>query len=132
MPPELMLHYNGGSAMANLGSHSWNYDKGDGTWGGICVDALHPLDSFENQEPCQAASRYLELEFAYPPDFMTVRCWHQSQQGRSDAPGEEIRLVGNVLELKPHGYIYEVVATWEEGNRPFYGSACYAFYAVVK
>jgi hypothetical protein len=131
-PPELMLLYDGGSTAAILGTHGWNYDIGDGTWGGICVDALHPLDSFMSLEPIETDSRYLELRFSYPPDSVTIRCWHQSQQGKSDAPGEDVYFVDNILELKPHGYIYEVVATWEEGNRPFYGSACYAFYAVVK
>lgn len=131
-PPELLLLYDGGSALAHLGTHSWNYDKGDGTWSGICVDALHPLDSQEYLQPVNAGSLYAEVQFADAPDSYTIRCWHESQWGSADAKAEEIAHYGNVFELKPGGYIYEVCATWEDDGGAYHGTAYYSLYVVTK
>lgn len=131
-PPALTLFYHGGTVEAYLGTYCWNYDKGDGTWGGICADALHPLDCQKLLQPIITSELYAELQFAKSPDSITVRCWHDSQWGNSEARAEEITAYGSIFELKPGGYIYEISAAWNENGDACHGTAHYSFYVVAE
>lgn len=130
-PPALTLMHDHGNTEAHLGTYSWNYDKGDGTWGGICVDAMHPLDCQDYLEPIGTESLYAELSFAVAPDSFTIRCWHDSQWGNYDAPADAVAHYDGVFELMPGAYIYEVAATWVDDGEGFYGTAHYCFYVTA-
>lgn len=130
-PPVLTLMHDHGSNEALLGTYSWNYGKGDGTWAGIEADAMHPLDCQDSLLPIGTENLYAELSFAVEPDSFTIRCWHDSQWGNYDAQAEAIAHHGNVFELLPGGYVYEVTATWNDDGEAFYGTAHYAFYVTA-
>jgi hypothetical protein len=130
-PPVLTLMHDRGSTEALLGTYSWNYHKGDGSWAGIEADAMHPLDCQDSLLPIGTEKLYAELSFAVEPDSVSIRCWHDSQWGNYDAQAEAVAHYGNVFELMPGGYIYEVTATWADDGGTFHGTAHYAFYVTA-
>ena len=120
----------GNSVNANTGTYTWMYDNGDGTQTGVCADSSHPLEWQEFLTPLTTSSATVELTFAVQPQEFTVRCWSDDNWGKTDAEEEFIACSGNTLELKPGGYIYEVVAEWTGENLVAEGTAYYGFYVV--
>lgn len=130
-PPELDLIFDGGSASVNLGTHTWNYDKGDGTWSGICSDHAHPLDCEELADPVILTNTQTKLAFEDAPDSIAIQCWQDSAWGANTAESEAVTAEGFDLQLKPGGYIYEVTAKWNDDGSAYNGTAYYYFYAIV-
>jgi hypothetical protein len=92
---------------------------------------MHPLDCQDSLLPIGTENLYAELSFAVEPDSVSIRCWHDSQWGNYDAQAESVAHYGNVFELMPGGYIYEVTATWADDGGTFHGTAHYAFYVTA-
>lgn len=120
-PPELIVVSDDGNVNAQLGTYSWEWDNGDGTKTCICSDSSHPLDW--NMEPFITSNGTVELDFGVWPEELTVRCWPEAERGNPSAEAEAVALNGNTLELKPGGYVYELIASWEQGT------GYYGFYA---
>ena len=116
---------------ANKGTYTWSYDNGDGTQTGICADSSHPLEWQEFLIPLTTADGTVELNFAVQPQEFTVRCWSDEYWGSVEAKEEAATITGNTLELKPGGYIYEVIATWTGENLAAEGTAHYGFYVIM-
>lgn len=131
-PPELKLIFDGGSAPVNLGTHTWNYDKGDGTWSGICSDHAHPLECEALTEPVILPNTQAKLAFEDAPDSIAIQCWPDSAWGVSTADSEGVTAAGFDLQMKPGGYIYEVRAKWNNDGAAYHGTASYFFYAIVE
>ena len=115
---------------ANIGTYSWTYDNGDGTWTGVEADSSHPLEWKEFLVPMTTSDDTVELYFDVEPHEFTIRCWSDAYWGQVDAKGETVTIQGNTVELKSGGYIYEVVATWTGENLAAEGTAYYAFYVI--
>lgn len=130
-PPELKLIFDGGSAPVNLGTHTWNYDKGDGTWSGICSDHAHPLDCEELVDPINLPNTQAKLTFVDDPDSISIQCWPDTLWGANTAESETVTAEGFDLQMKPGGYIYEVTAKWSNDGSVYHGTASYFFYAIV-
>jgi hypothetical protein len=136
-PPNLTISTWNSSIEAMMGTTSWGYDKGDGTWSGVDIDCLHPLDSKEFMPALQItpspysskSSLDAALFFDIAPDAITVCCWSDIHWGNISAESEDISVRDFTIELKNGGYIYEVFARWDSSDK-YEGTAYYSFYAV--
>ena len=115
---------------ANIGTYSWMYDNGDGTWTGVEADSSHPLEWQEFLVPMTTSDDTVELYFDVQPQEVSIRCWSDAYWGKIDSEEENTTLSGNKLELKDGGYIYEVVAKWTGENLAAEGTVHYGFYIV--
>lgn len=130
-PPRLTVSFGGGDTFdAITGTYGWNYDNGDGTTTGIEADSPHPLDLYEQLTPVETTVPFVELQFEVSPQSISVRCWDDTCWGNTQAVPEDAVVSGNMLELKGHGYIYEVIATWTGENLAAHGTVHYVFYIV--
>ena len=131
-PPVLkILDSSSNCIEANKGTYTWSYDNGDGTQTGICADSSHPLEWQEFLIPMTTADGTVELNFDVQPQEFTIRCWSDAYWGSVEAKEEAATITGNTLELKPGGYIYEVIATWTGDNLAAEGTAHYGFYVIM-
>lgn len=132
-PPALTVHTWNGSITALRGTSSWLYAKGDGVWSGMECDSMLPLQAQKylprfslppsSQNPVEAV-----LQFGTIPDEVRVRCWSAAYWDIITAESEDLSVTDNTIELKDGGYIYEIIANWN--NSLWYGgTASYSFYA---
>jgi hypothetical protein len=130
-PPRLTVSFGEDDTFdAVTGIYAWSYDNGDGTKSGIDVDSPHPLEMYEYLLPMETTESFVELQFEVPPQSLSVRCWNDTCWGNTMAEYEIATVSGNMLELKGHGYIYELEATWTGENLAANGSVHYVFYIV--
>ena len=118
--------YNDGTL---LGTYSWCYENADGTETCVDSDSTHPLDN--NSQPDIITKmddmNKIELVFSMPPSSYTVKRWPDTFIGNivdNVQNAEIVNVVDSaiVLSNEDKGYIYEVYATWLQGN------AYYSFY----
>ncbi|MGI6617979.1 MAG: hypothetical protein ACOX36_08080 [Saccharofermentanales bacterium] len=137
--PALTVSTWNSSIEAMMGTTSWGYDKGDGTWSGVDIDCLHPLDSNTKEYmpvlqvalTSNSAENPIDavLQFSIAPDTITVCCWSDIYWGNTSAEGEPVPVRDFTIALKDGGYIYEVFARWDSSDK-YEGTASYSFYAV--
>ena len=115
-----------------LGTYVWQKRNSDGTSTETQADSPHPLDcenllfKFETSETTAA------LNFAEnPSSILNVQCWNEKNWNNHDASSENIAIDNYEIELKPGGYIYEVVAEWDTKKSGYGGIAHYYFYIQV-
>lgn len=115
-----------------LGTYVWQKRNSDGTSTVTQTDSPHPLDC-ENWIPkFETSETTAALEFAENPDsILNIQCWNEKQWNNHDADSETIAIDGYEIELKPGGYIYEVVAEWDTEKNGYGGIAHYYFYIQV-
>ncbi|MCM1118291.1 MAG: hypothetical protein NC543_02925 [bacterium] len=114
-----------------LGTYSWRSRNWDGSSRSIDADSAHPLDckdllslEFSLEETTDHTAT---LRFWEKPDTVSVRCWSDEHWSDPSAESEDVSVDGNVIALKPGGYIYEVCAGWNVENG-YGGTASYSFY----
>lgn len=127
-PPLLTVISDETTHDALLGTYSWQHVNGDGTSTGIEVDHAHPLDCEAWLPPLETTSQTVVLRFSEEPDrIVSIRCWSDENWSDPTAESEDITVMGNEIELKIGGYIYEVTAEWNKDSG-YGGTAYYSFY----
>lgn len=127
-PPWLAIVSGDTSVGAMLGSYSWQRRNHDGTIEGISVCGVHPLDCQDRLYPYTDSGPTVTLRFHEEPDeILSIRCWSDEHWGDIAADSEDVMARGYEIELRPGGYIYEVVAKWNAENG-YGGTANYYFY----
>lgn len=130
-PPALTIVSDNTNIGALLGTYSWLEMNTGGTSTGVNADSPHPLYCKDLLPPFETTETTATLDFAENPDtILSVRCWSDEHWAGSAASGEDVTIEGNVIGLKPGGYIYEVRAEWETDNG-YGGIANYSFYLNV-
>ena len=124
-PPALTVTAADGTAVnARIGSYSWFVWQGGEEMEGIIADAPHPLERDDLPEMAVQPEDRLKLQFAVPPDEISVWAW-SVQKGVDQEPVEvetwfgEEALVSNldgagVLEVR--GSWYLVGDNWGEAS----------------
>lgn len=128
-PPTLKVVVDGVAYPTSLGSYSWQKRSEGGLSEHVIADGVHPLDRKDMLHPLvEATTPTASLAFSEPPDtILEVRCWNTNDRESSSEKTEKTTLDGNELSLLSGGYIYEVVAQWDEING-YGGTAHYAFF----
>ncbi len=90
------------------------------------LDCENRLFKFETSEATAT------LNFAVKPSsILNIQCWNDNHWNNHDASSENITFDRYEIELKPGGYIYEVVAEWDTEKSGYGGIAHYYFYIQV-
>ena len=127
-PPALAFVSDNTNMGALLGAYSWQKMNSDGTSTATEADSAHPLDCKDLLLPYETTEVTATLNFTESPDrILSVRCWSDEHWADPTANSEEVIVRGNVIELKPGGYIYEVKAEWDADNG-YGGTANYSLY----
>lgn len=127
-PPALIVESGGKSYDALRGSYSWHYPNGDGTNTGLEADSPHPLECKDLLHLLETAETTATLRFREEPNaILNVRCWSDEHWSEPTDDSEAVAVTGNEIELKPGGYIYEVMAKWDTES-DCGGTAYYSFY----
>jgi hypothetical protein len=117
-PPELTVISEYSKVAAVLGTYSWSYDNGDGTFTGIEADADTPpgLVSYQTIQLKSGSGSDVKLEFEKAPEEVTVNIWDESQIVK------RVKVEDLSFKADEKGQIiYEVYAKWDQGT---------AYYAV--
>lgn len=131
--PEMKLEYtvDGEPYQMSIlsGTSSWSIDNRDGTITREETDSPNPLDAAGHlPEIVKIVDlEALKINFSLTPDSYTVRRWKDSYIGNAQAYEdyyEVVEILDNTITLANdgQGYVYEVHATWSQGN------AYYAFH----
>ena len=108
----------------NHGTASWQT-----IYGGIQSDSLHPLDAVGVIPEIKKIDglKEIKINFSSKPTSYSVRCWEDRYIKKTEAYEKyyEVMTISDDTFSVPvdnKGYIYEVHATWPQGD------VCYAFY----
>ena len=128
-PPALGLVSDNTYVSALLGAYSWQKKDVDGNSISTTTDSAHPLDCEELlSPPYETPEATATLSFTEEPDtILSVKCWSDEYWGKPTTNSEDVTMTGNVLTLKPGGYIYEIIADWNTQNG-YGGTASYFIY----
>ena len=132
-PPVLTVVSDETAMTALLGTYSWQRKNADGSVTSVEADSPHPLDCRELlSPPLETAETTAVLRFTEEPDeIVSVQCWRDSHWSDTSAAGEDIVCRGAAIDLKPGGYVYEIVARWDPDSG-YGGTARYSFYITAK
>lgn len=131
-PPQLTLLCDHTAFGALRGTYSWQKRNSDGTFTAIEADGAHPLDCKDRFLRFDTTETTVTLDFKENPDAMiSVQCWSEEHWEDCEAESEGVAMEGYDMELKPGGYIYEIVAEWSMEKSGYGGRAHYSFYVEV-
>ena len=131
-PPGLVVISDETAFDTLLGIYVWQKRNSDGTSTETQADSPHPLDcenlllKFETSETT-AALNFTEN----PSSILNIQCWNEKHWNNPDASSENVTIDRYEIELKPGGYIYEVVAEWDTKESGYGGIVHYYFYIQV-
>ncbi len=130
---------------AYAGTYVWNAKK-DGHAGQISANSVHPLAMEPGEElPVLNRPKYdtissskpeqVFLSFEREPDSVRIFRWSDDYWKSGLARAETVRVISPYLtlfgfDLSPGGYVYEVIADWQEAEAG-YGMVCYYFYGYL-
>lgn len=96
----------------------------------VTIDGKHletvyaPVPDSDIYEATNSLGCLLKLDFEAQPDSVTLTCWPDTVWQDSNAQEEDvISHEGTSFYAKPGGYVYEITASWNQGN--YYGTANY-------
>ena len=64
------------------------------------------------------------------PTSVTYTCWPEKVWDKKNVKEENVVSQDGAFYAKPGGYVYEIVATWEDIGLGYHGSAIYYVYIV--
>lgn len=131
-PPVLTVVSDEMTAVALVGTYTWQQKSPDGTVSGTASDSPHPLDCKDLlSPPLETTQATATLKFAEEPDeILSVRCWSDAHWSDPSVDGEDVAWSGNTVQLKSGGYIYEVTARWDTDSG-YGGTSNYSFYMIA-
>ena len=103
---------------------NWKYNNPDGTMTEVIAENLmHPMDIISRLSRMEVPYnlRTLSFTFSCVPSSVTVKFWpdqYAGFRGAYDIMYEKLKVSGNsiILPLGEHGYVFQVHATWPQGN----------------
>ena len=114
-PPTLIVAATDGTeVITQLGSYSWNVWLGGDSMEGTTADAPCPLEFPDLPTLSAKPGDWLELQFAIPPDKLSLRIWSPS----TDVQGEPVEIgalpdsSGLLVPENGGGKVYEVRGSW--------------------
>ena len=153
-PPQGTVITPEGESDLRLGGYSWVCSMGNGLENATIADqAGRPLPK-ASLDPVSIGSRYgetvyapvpggdayaptnsfgylVKLNWETAPSSVTYTCWPDAVWKKGDTPEERVIFhLDSAFYAKPGGYIYEIVAVWEDTGAGFHGTANYYVYII--
>lgn len=152
-PPNGYVDTPDGKYKLAKGGCTWTHRKSDGEYITICADqagrpleqrfmetvtisskyletVYAPIPGSTAYEPTNALGALLKLDFEAMPASVTFTCWPDTVWTDSDAQEEAVISHEGFSFYAHHGgYVYEIVAEWDEGS--YYGTALYYVHVIA-
>ena len=155
-PPKATLSTPEGEAILMPVGYNWTVENNDGTANTTIADQSSrplPQNSLEqvfmnNQNtetiyaavpgtdtytPTRSEGYLLKLHWEDSPDSVTFTSWSEDVWVNPDTPEETVYSQGDyAFYARTGGYIYEIVATWDDNGAGYHGTANYYVYVCDK
>lgn len=153
MPPVGTLRTPEGDVILTLAGYDWTVQNSDGTASTTIADqASRPLlkESLKSITinskfaenvyvyavpghylPTDILGYFVKLHWEIEPSAVTYTCWPDAVWTDADARGETVySLEESAFYAKHGGYLYEIVATWDDTGLGYHGTANYYVYII--
>ena len=89
-----------------------------------------PVPGSDAYEPTNSLGYLVKLTWETEPSSVTYSCWPETVWQKENVPEETVVSQDGAFYAKPGGYVYEIVATWDDTGKGYHGSANYYVYIV--
>ena len=150
-PPEGMLITPDGENALRLGGYHWTYALGNGMENATIADqagrpipkevlppvpissqfaetVYAPVSGTDTCEPTNMLGYLVKLYWEATPSSVTCVCWPEAVWEKENVEEEAVVALDGAFYAKQGGYVYEIVATWEDTGAGYHGSANYYVY----
>ena len=128
-PPTLSVSDGFTTIKAWRGTYSWMVEDENGMGKGIQADSSHPLDCVDNIPAIEVTNdTTLTLAFETYPTSISIKRYKLHTEDH-DAY-EKVAAAHNMIKVEAGDYLYEVIAKWENPNKPYSGTVYFAFSTV--
>ena len=150
-PPEGKLITPDGEGALRLGGYSWIYSLGNGLDNATIADQAGrpipkevlspviissqyaetiyaPVPGTDTYAPTNSLGYFVKLAWEVEPTSVTYACWPESVWEKENVKEESVVSQDGAFYAKQGGYVYEIVATWEDTGVGYHGSANYYVY----
>lgn len=150
-PPEGKLITPDGEGALRLGGYSWIYSLGNGLDNATIADqagrpipkevlspviissqyaetVYAPVPGTDTYAPTNSLGYFVKLAWEVEPTSVTYACWPESVWEKENVKEESVVSQDGAFYAKQGGYVYEIVATWEDTGVGYHGSANYYVY----
>ena len=152
-PPEGKVITPDGEGTLRLGGYDWIYSLGNGLENATIADqagrpipkevlmpvivssqyaetVYAPVPGSDAYEPTNSLGYLVKLAWETEPSSVTYTCWPETVWEKSNVPEEKVVSQDGAFYAKPGGYVYEIVATWDDTGLGYHGTANYYVYIV--
>ena len=84
-----------------------------------------PVPGTDTYAPTNSLGYLVKLAWEVEPTTVTYACWPESVWVKENVEEESVVSQDGAFYAKPGGYVYEIVATWEDTGKGYHGSANY-------
>ena len=144
-PPRGTIKTQEGESSLCLGGYSWFYgdgavmaDQGARPWqnldavsiSDLCVESVYVFrEETGVYEPTNSLGYLVKLDWEVMPTTVKYTCWPDTVWENPDTEPEQVAVMGEyAFYAKPGGYVYEIVAAWDDPSPGYHGSANYYVY----
>ena len=89
-----------------------------------------PVPGSDAYEPTNSLGYLVKLTWETEPSSVTYSCWPETVWQKENVPEETVVSQDGAFYAKPGGYVYEIVATWDDAGLGYHGTANYYVYIV--
>ena len=89
-----------------------------------------PVPVSDAYEPTNSLGYLVKLTWETEPSSITYSCWPETVWQKENVPEETVVSQDGAFYAKPGGYVYEIVATWDDTGKGYHGRANYYVYIV--
>ena len=89
-----------------------------------------PVPGTDTYAPTNSLGYLVKLAWEVEPTAVTYACWPESVWVKENVEEESVVSQDGAFYAKPGGYVYEIVATWDDTGKGYHGSANYYVYIV--
>ena len=152
-PPVGTIRTPEGDADLLLGGYDWIYSLGNGLDNATIADqagrpipkevltpvtissqfaetVYAPVPGTDTYAPTNSLGYLVKLAWEVEPTTVTYACWPESVWVKENVEEESVVSQDGAFYAKPGGYVYEIVATWDDTGKGYHGSANYYVYIV--
>jgi len=87
-----------------------------------------PVSGTDTYAPTNSLGYFVKLAWEVEPTSISYACWPESVWEKENVKEESVVSQDGAFYAKQGGYVYEIVATWEDSGKGYHGSANYYVY----